>query len=72
MRAGNDGIGATGVVAELDKGRYVVERLDDRADLPPDEALFGRVAQQGDGAERLGLVVSVFRLNRHHKTKEFA
>ena len=40
---------------------------DCRSDLPSDEALFGQVAQQGGGAERLGLVVTVSRFVGHRR-----
>jgi hypothetical protein len=64
LRAGNDRVGLSPVVAEFDERGFFVERLDDCANLCANEPLAGQVPQKRDGAQRRRLVVAVFRRNK--------
>ena len=69
LRAGNDRVSLSSIVAEFDERGRVVERLDDRADLSANEPVLWQIAQQRHRAQHRG-AIAIDRLSRHHRTQQ--
>ena len=70
VRAGNDRVGLSTIVAEFNKRSGVVERFHDCSDLSTNEPVLRKITQQGDGAQHSGRLIAIFRLNGHYKTQQ--
>lgn len=69
-RAWRDRVGATLIIAELDKRCFVVKLLNNRADLPAGEPMPGKIRQQCHHVQqgRAFVLRTLFRL--HHSTQQ--